>query len=156
MPCPEVKELCVKEYLSYVRSLSTRIINLQEQIERKRALLEPSGIQYKESVSSSITDNELAEAIDNLKDLIKEFATELSEYIEQHRQAHITFSKLSRPEYARAMTSYYLHGKSWEEVCVDMRYSWDGMMKLRKKASLELYERMPIQWQKDSIPNAMS
>lgn len=52
---------------------------------------------------------------------------------------------------ARALNLYYLsfdeNGKrkydTWEKVCVEMSYSYDGMMKLARRAKLELYDHMP-------------
>jgi len=52
---------------------------------------------------------------------------------------------------ARALSLYYLtfdeNGRrmydTWEKVCVEMSYTYDGMMKLVRRAKLELYDLMP-------------
>lgn len=146
MPSQQVKKACVKEYLKYIRSLSVRIEMLQEEIERKRSLLEMTAHQFSDKVTSSIQDSRIAESLSDLKDLIHDFAKELSVYIEQQRLAYAAFSKLSSVEGTRAMVAYYLEKKPWEEICVEMNYSWDGIMSLRRRCANELYEFLPSEW----------
>lgn len=45
-------------------------------------------------------------------------------------------------------------GKTWEMVCVEMGYSYSGMMKLRRRAVDEVYDLMPEEWRRNPIPNA--
>lgn len=151
---PEVIKHCSKAYLDYIRSLNLRIQTLQESIERQRALMLPSGIAYSESVSQSTQGDTIEQGIIKLADLITTYCTELAEYVEQEMIAHRVFESLSKPEYTAAMTKYYLQGKSWEQVCVEMGYSWQGMMTLRKKAIQEVYGLMPEEWRRYTIPKA--
>lgn len=151
---PDVKKHCAKAYLDYVRSLSQRIQSLQENIERQKTLMLPSGINYTESVSQSTSGDNLENGVIKLHELIAEYCTELSEYVEQQHIAHDVFNALSKPEYNSALTHYYLLGKSWEQVCVEMGYTWQGMMSLRKKAIQEVYDYMPEEWRRYSIPKA--
>lgn len=152
---PEVIKHCSKAYLDYIRSLNLRIQTLQESIERQRSLMLPSGIAYTESVSQSLSGDDLEQGIIKLTDLITQYCTELAEYVEQEMIAHKLFESLSKPEYTVALTKYYLQGKSWEQVCVDMGYSWQGMMSLRKKALVEVYYSMPEEWRRYTIPKAV-
>lgn len=151
----EVKRICAEEYLNYIRSLVIRIKTTQEEIEHQKALLGPSGIQYRESVTQSVTGDALENGVIGLQQLIAEFCGDLAEYVEQQRIAHQVLSNLSRAEYGAALIGYYVHGKSWEQVCVDMSYSWQGMMKLRRKAIAEVYDQMPEEWRRYTIPNAI-
>ena len=136
----------MREYLEYVRSLSTRVEVLREQIERKRSLLDATGVVFSEKVSGTTQAGDIADAIADLKGLVEDFAAELVVYTEQQRMAYIAFSMLSTAERARALTLYYLEGKPWEEICVDMNYSWDGMMSLRRRSAKELYDHIPQEW----------
>lgn len=151
---PDVKKHCAKAYLDYIRSLSQRIQSLQENIERQKTLMLPSGINYTESVSQSTSGDNLENGVIKLHELIAEYCTELSEYVEQQHIAHDVFKALSKPEYNSALTRYYLLGKSWEQVCVEMGYSWGGMMKLKRAAEVEVYDYMPEEWRRYTIPKA--
>ena len=151
----DVKKHCAKAYLDYVRSLHQRIKSLQENIERQKAMMLPSGIAYSESVAQSSSGDVLENGVIRLQELIQEYCTEMAEYVEQQKIAHDVFNGLSKPEYTIALTKYYALGKSWEQVCVDMGYSWGGMMKLKRAAELEVYNVMPEEWRRYSIPAAV-
>lgn len=146
MPSQQIKRSCVSEYLKYVRSLSARIEMLQEEITRKRSLLELTAYQNNEKVNVGVQDSRMANAVSDLKDLIHDFAKELAVYVEQQRLAYGMFSKLSRIEGTKAMVAYYLENKPWEEICVEMNYSWDGIMSLRRRCVNELYDHLPAEW----------
>ena len=151
---PEVKKHCARAYLEHVRGLALRVQTLQEQIERQRSVMELSAAQYREASSPNAVGDALENGVIELQALIREFCAELSEYVAEQRAAHAALSHLPRPEYAAALTGYYLHGKSWEQVCVDTGYSWDGMMSLRRRAVPMVYELMPEEWRRDAIPNS--
>lgn len=56
---------------------------------------------------------------------------------------------------AMCLQLYYVDAMdTWEHVCVKMHYSYDGMMKLRRRALLHAYDVMP-HVERDSIPTAM-
>ena len=44
-----------------------------------------------------------------------------------------------------ALQLYYIDMKTWEEVCVEMTYSWKQMMRIRKKAISHVDEIMGIE-----------
>ena len=66
-------------------------------------------------------------------------------------QAQSALAAMGNQGGARALSLYYLafaaNGRrrfdTWEKVCVEMSYSYDGMMKLVRRAKLELYDLMP-------------
>lgn len=149
-----MKMHCAKAYLEHVRDLVLRIQTLQEKIERQRAVMELSAAQYREASSPNAVGDAMENGVIELQTLICEFCAELSEYVAEQRAAHAALSHLPRPEYAAALTGYYVHGKSWEQVCVDTGYSWDGMMSLRRRAIPMVYELMPEEWRRDAIPNS--
>ena len=60
---PEVKKICAKAYLEYIRELNTRIETLREGIERKRSLMLPSGIDYSGVPSSGSAADALGNGV---------------------------------------------------------------------------------------------
>lgn len=149
----EVRRICATAYLEHVRSLKTRIDALQEEIELNRDMLGTT-TRYREKVSKSGNPKSFEDAVIRLQELIADYCTEMAGYVEEQRIAHDVMRHLSRPEYSRALTTYYVRGKSWELCCVDMGYTWQGMMSLRKRAVQEVYEFMPETWRREAIPNA--
>ncbi len=149
----EVRRICATAYLEHVRSLKTRIDALQEEIDLNSDMLGTT-TRYREKVSKSGNPKSFENSVIRLHDLIEDYCTELAEYVDEQYVAHDVMRRLSRPEYARALTAYYVRGKSWELCCVDMGYTWQGMMSLRKKAVQEVYDFMPEAWRRDPIPNA--
>lgn len=150
----QVKRICAEAYLSHVRSLALRVQLLQEQIDRKRSMLEPCAIRYREASAPGTVGDAMEAGVIELHGLIRDYCTELVGYVEEQREAHHALMMLPRPEYAAALAGYYVHGKSWEQVCVDMGYSYDGIMSLRRRAVPLVYDVMPESWRRDAIPNA--
>ena len=149
----EVKLYCAKEYLSYIRSLQRKIKLLDEEIAHHRALLELSGVDYSEGVSGGASRSQLEAGVIKLQELLEERVNETAECVEQQMLANEVLGKL-RPDHCRALYLYYLSDKTWKEVCAEMRYSWQGMMSLRRRAMIEVYDYMPEEWRRYSIPNA--
>lgn len=152
---PNVKHHCAEAYMLYVRSLVVRVNIMRDEIERQKALLQPLGVKYSDSVSQNVSGDSMENGVIKLQEMIAEYTTELLEYVEQQRIAHEAVGELSKPERTKALTCHYLQGLTWEETCVKMSFSWHGMMKLRKKALIELYDHMPERWRRDPIPNAL-
>ena len=61
---------------------------------------------------------------------------------------------LDDPTEAAVLARYYLKGDCWERVCVDMSYSWQGMMAIQRRALLHVYPLMPYR-ERDPLPPAM-
>ena len=152
----EVKRICAEAYLSHVRSLAVRVKSLQAEIEVKKNDLLPGALSYREHVSASVEVDALESAICELQELIGEYATELRGYIDEQRIAHAVLQRLDDPKCAAAFTSYYIDAMPWERVCVDLGYSWPGIMKMRKRALCAVYDLMPENWRREPIPNAMT
>lgn len=150
---PEVRRICATAYLDHVQSLKMRIDALQGEIEPLREMCGTT-MDYRERVSGSTNPKAFEDAVIRLQDLIADYCTEMAGFVEEQSIAHDVMRKLSRPEYRRALTAHYLVGRTWERCCVDMDYSWQGMMKLRRRAVDEVYDLMPEQWRRQAIPNA--
>lgn len=151
----EVRRICATAYLEHVRSLKLRIDAIAEQIEPLREMVGTT-MDCRERVSKTPNHKSLEESVIRLQELIADYCTEMAEFVDEQRSAHDVICRLSKPERARALAGYYVNGKSWEMLCVEMGYSWQGMMSLRKRAVDEVYDLMPEQWRRDAIPNAMA
>lgn len=153
---PEVKRICAEAYLKHVRSLAVKVRNLENDIAEQREQLDGiTAIQYREQVTQTQQTDKFEQAVIKLQELIADYCTELAGYVDEQKTAHEVLRKLERPEHQCALKAYYVKAKSWEQVCVDMGYSWGGMMKLRASAIVDVYDVMPEEWRRQVIPNAM-
>lgn len=78
---------------------------------------------------------ELEDKIDELIDRLYATKTEILDVID----------KLEDRREFLALKVYYIDMKTWEEVCVEMTYSWKQMMRIRKKAISHVAEIMGIE-----------
>ena len=112
------------------------------------------GLDYSRiQVTTSPTPDAIPDAViahDEAGDSLASIAESAGERI---RQAAEALAKMDDPTEAAALTLYYVACRKWEQVCVEMDYSWDGMMKLRRRALNSAYDVMP-HYEKDAIPTA--
>lgn len=149
----EAKLAKAEDYLMYVRSLSMLIRSKKEQIEFEQECA-LSGVSYGEKIKVQPSRDAIDNHIINIDSLINTYNMDLAEYIEAKKEATLALAKLSKPEYIVALISYYMNCHTWKQVCANMNYSWGGMMKLRKKAIIELYEHIPEFWKSKVVPDA--
>lgn len=150
----EVRVICATRHLDYLKDLVLRVNNLKEAIERERSRLDLTGAPIKEYVSISRDHDALSDGIVQLQEMIKDYCTELAEYVEQMRIAHSVLDRLSKAEYTIALTRHYLFCEQWKDVAKAMGYTHSGLMTLRRKAIAELYGYMPEEWRR-TLPKAV-
>lgn len=151
----DVKNHCTLAYLEHIRDLCKRVNYLNEEIERTKATVELTGIQYREKISTQSTGDKLDNAVIKLMDLIAEFMQELNAMVDTKRLAHQTLSKLSRADYAQVLNLYYLHGFPLERIAYEMNYTYRHTKRIKKRAIAELYEHLPYEWKERPIPKAL-
>lgn len=142
-----------RAYLEHVRALSCRTQALRAEVEAQRELADGvKAMRYGDGVGGCSGDDRMAETVARLQELISGYCAELARYVDEQEAAHGCVVLMDRPEHAQAITAHYLLGRAWERVCVDMGYTWDGMMKLRRRAVTEFYDVMPIEWRDPKYP----
>lgn len=132
-------------YLERIRKSGEDCAGIRQQVEdaRERAA-GLKGIDYsavKVSTSSTAT---LDDAVARIFDSISEYVTALAGYEDERHTATIALDRMDDATEAKVLRLRYLCGWEWERVCVDMHYSWQGMMSLRRRALCSFYDYMPI------------
>ena len=150
---PEVRRICATAYLDHLKSLKGKIDFIKEDIELLRDI-GGTAMSYRERVASSPNPKAFEDRMASLDETRRRWDLELAEFADELDMAHDVFLRMSSREGARALKSHYLLGRSWEMVCVEMGYSYSGMMKLRHRAIDEVYDLMPERWRRETIPNA--
>ena len=135
-------------WLLHVRGLGRRVRSLQAEIEAQREAMEGVRSTWGDGMPKApgFDADAIPDAVARLRDLLAAYAGELQGYVEEQHDAHVRLREIEVPELVQALTGYYLLGKSWELCCVEMGYSWNGMMALRRRALLRAYDHMPHWW----------
>lgn len=106
-----------------------------------------SAVQVQTSPTPDAIPNAIIEA-EEMGELYDSLACSVSRQV---GKAQAALASMGNQAGARALSLYYLtydeNGKrkydTWEKVCVEMSYTYDGMMKLARRAKVELYDHMP-------------
>lgn len=132
-------------WLERIRRLGARVETMQREIDAEReAASGLKAICYDVTPKpSASTGDALPNAVIRIQERIAEYVEEMAAYTEERGRAHEALSGLPDPMEHRALTYHYLLGLSWEECCVRMHYTYDGMMKLRARALSSAYDVMP-------------
>lgn len=134
-------------YLEHVKSIAMEVKCLEERIDEYRErMCFVKGASYDGMPHSAPYPDAIPDAVAKLHDMVAEYCSKLADYAEEQRDAGDALANLSRTEYRVALSKHYLRCVPWEQVCVDMGYTWDGMMSLRRKAVAELYDYVPLEW----------
>ena len=134
-----------RDWLEHVRTLGADVATAKALVDEERKSLDMlQGIDYSASPSGSGDhDEELLNAIERTRQSIANFAAKQQAYMEERADAYRRLEMLDDATERQALTLRYLLGKSWEEACVEMAYTYDGMMTLRKRAIIHAYDVMP-------------
>lgn len=126
----------VAGYADYMESSADRQLELADNLR---------GIDYSAvRVSTSPTADAIPDAVARHMELAEDFAAIASAARELQSAAAHALSRLPDPTEAECLQRYYVdRAKTWEHVCVAMGYTYDGLMKLRRRALLHAYDAMP-------------
>lgn len=144
-----------RAWLEHVAKLKHAVDAASDMADMFRGLAEGArAIDYtRERVRGGEYRDRMAEAIASLDEAEAQWAANLVAFAEESRDAADRIARLPDAVEAQALLLHYVDGIAWERVCVRMNYSWDGMMSLRRRAVLHMYDLMPTEW-RDPMPSA--
>ena len=132
-------------YLERIRQAGEDCAGLQAQIDDAYSRAAGiRGIDYSEArVKVSPTADAIPDAVGRIVDKIREYAADLAAYEDDRYAAHRTLSLMLNQTDAKVLRLRYLLDWSWERICCETSYTYDGMMKLRRRALASYWEVMP-------------
>ena len=121
--------MTAKEYLMQIHNLDTRIKNIDDEIKDLRNEIITVRSSWPDGqVHGSDTTSPVEEAVVALVDGIKKLETEQlmlrSELWSTRNQIIQTIGQVTRPEHNRLLYLRYVQGKMWEEIAVEMHYTY--------------------------------
>lgn len=134
-----LEEMTAKEYLMQVRNLESKMKILKEEIDTLREMVVSTGaIQQGERVLSSGTQDKMAETICKINEKECEWNDLMREFALARANVIINIQKLNNPEYEQILYKRYCQSKKWEEIALEMNYTYQWVCKLHSRALLEL------------------
>lgn len=134
-----IVEQTAKEYLNQVRNLETKMKILKEEIDTLREMVVSTGaVQQEERVMSSGVQDRMAETICKINEKEEEWNNLMREFALTRAEVIISIQKLNNSDYEQILYKRYCQGKKWEEIALDMNYSYQWVCKLHGRALLEI------------------
>lgn len=135
-----------EEWLDKVRKSVAYAVRMEESAAAQYALADNlRGMDYtRDHVKGSPSPDAIPNAVANHIDLGKAFAEISEDARRRAEEAARALARMDDPTEAACLHLYYVDAlETWEHVCVRMHYTYDGMMKLRRRAMLHAYDVMP-------------
>ena len=122
--------MTAKEYLSQVKHIKNRIAIMQEEIKTLKELSVSMGaMQQGEKVISSISGDKMADTICLIDEKMNTYASMIREFTLTRANVIISIQKVKNAEYEK-----YCKLEHWEQIAIDMGYSYRYTLKMHGKA----------------------
>lgn len=117
--------MTAKEYLNQLKKLNCCIKNKKQELSELSEIIytTPALDTSKEKVTTSV-QNKGFDKIDNKIDLEKEIAQQIEDFISLKHKIINDIHSLNRSEYIDILYKRYVQFKSFEEIAVEMNYSY--------------------------------
>lgn len=130
-------EMTAKEYLMQYRIAVNKIRRKQEQIEKLRADLLPSGINY-DGMPGGAGNRTAADIFAKLEELERELREQQDEARTKADEIIGVIDQLEDERYRSILHDRYIAGLHWDRIADKMHYSYRHVTKLHGKALLEI------------------
>ena len=113
-----------KEYLRSYRAAVKREERILEDIQELRASKAfPAAISY-DGMPKGSNQTDLSDYIETLERMIENLKAERLEKIRRREKIEKAIKDMSDDNEREVLRLRYIDGKKWEEVCIEMGYSW--------------------------------
>ncbi len=135
----EDKKITAKEYLGQVRHMEMQIRDLQDEIKRLKELaVGISALNCDEKVLSSVSQDKMANTVCEIDEKVRELDEKIKEFTAIRGQVMSTIHKMQNIEYEQILYKRYCLMKKWEEIALEMNYSYQWVCKLHGRALKEI------------------
>lgn len=134
------KYMTAEEYLLNVRRYDTMIDNKLAEIDKLKRLADSISPELKNVVvSGSRNVHRVQDIWNKIIDLNREATEDIDRFIDYRQEVINTIQKLPVQEYD-VLHKHYVQYMTWDQVASAMHYSLARIMRIRKKALLNLSE----------------
>lgn len=133
--------MTAKQYLRQVKRLDNIINAKLEQIEKLRAMsINISRVMSPDKVHSQENRSKTEKIIVKIIDLEREVTNDIDRLVDLKREIMQKIDAMEDDNYKVLLTLRYLNFKTWEEIAVEMDYTFQWVHQLHKRALIE-FER---------------
>jgi DNA-directed RNA polymerase specialized sigma subunit len=127
--------MTAREYLSRAYKIDRRVDAYLDEIQQLRAMAERSTGTYSATRHGGTPQRSKVETalvrIDELERLVN---ANIDDLVSAKQEIHDAIKRVDKPEERMLLQLRYLNGKKWEEIAVEMNYSWQHTHKIHAKA----------------------
>ena len=134
-----IVEQTAKEYLKQVGNIELQIKELQDEIKRLKELAVSIGaLNCDEKVLSSVSQDKMANTVCEIDEKVRELDEKVREFVRIRSKVMETIHMLRNDEYEHILYKRYCLMKKWEEIALEMNYSYQWVCKLHGRALKEI------------------
>lgn len=124
-----------KKYLNRYRESGRKIINLQEELQALREVEQSAKIQQLSDMpKGSGRQQDIAVVLIGIEKLQKRIDDEIIKSVNVRVEIENTLLNVSDAQEAKVLRLRYIDMMKWEEICVQMNYSWKQIHRVHKRA----------------------
>lgn len=127
--------MTAKQWLNRARRIDREIRTLEEVIKSTRERLESVTQSYSGDGAQSTKDPHKFDRLVELESLVNE---KIDEQINIKTEILEAISQIRDRRQRIVLTEYYLNMKTWEQVAVEINYSWRQVMNIHGRALQEM------------------
>lgn len=127
--------MTAKQWLNRARRIDREIRTLEEVISSTRERLESVTQSYSGDGAQSTKDPHKFDRLVELESLVNE---KIDEQIQIKTEILEAISQIRDRRQRIVLTEYYLNMKTWEQVAVEINYSWRQVMNIHGRALQEM------------------
>lgn len=127
--------MTAKEYLNKIREIDNEINDKQAELDDLREMSTTlKSFQMGERVQSSPEPDKIGHTIAKIMDKQNEINDMIDRYIDQKDEARKYIDQMEDLNERKVLRRRYLKGMKWEDICVDMSFSWRQIHYIHSKA----------------------
>lgn len=133
--------MTAKEYLNRVRRQNYILKQTEKELNEIRAdILTLRASSLSEHVSGS-KNSDTADKYIRLESYMEKVNAEWDKLIDMRNAAKGLIGAMPDPMHRAVLYARYINGQRWEDIAMDMHYSWKGIFKLHGQA-LRVFDQM--------------
>lgn len=133
--------MTAKEYLNRVRRQNYILKQTEKEMNEVRAdILTLRASSLSEHVSGS-KNSDTADKYIRLEKYMEKVNAEWDKLIDMRNAAKDLIGAMPDPMHRAVLYARYINGQRWEDIAMDMHYSWKGIFKLHGQA-LRVFDQM--------------
>ena len=133
--------MTAKEYLNRVRRQNYILKQTEKELNEIRAdILTLRASSLSEHVSGS-KNSDTADKYIRLESYMERVNAEWDKLIDMRNAAKDLIGAMPDPMHRAVLYARYINGQRWEDIAMDMHYSWKGIFKLHGQA-LRVFDQM--------------